>query len=166
MVANLSAQKKDWESFSDWAEKASEYKKEFISLVDADTKAFEGIMKARSLPKTTEPEKSFRRKALQAATLKAIEVPYRVMQVALKSMDVLKAMAAGGNPNSKSDAGVGALCARSALMGAYLNVCINAAGSETDNHISEIVAEGKKMQDSVIEKEKEILDIIGLMPKA
>ena len=81
-------------------------------------------------------------------------------------MDVLKAMATGGNPNSKSDAGVGALCARSAVMGAYLNVCINAAGYEKDNHISEIVAEGKKMQDSVIVKEKEILDIIGLTPKA
>jgi glutamate formiminotransferase/formiminotetrahydrofolate cyclodeaminase len=162
MVANLSAHKNDWESFSDWAEKASGYKKELLVLVDADTKAFEGIMQARALPKSTETEKISRAKALKDATWHAIEVPYRVMQVALKSMDVLKAMAMDGNPNSKSDAGVGALCARSAVLGAYLNVCINADGAETDKKISAILADGKKMQDFAIGKEKEILDLIGL----
>jgi len=166
MVANLSAQKSDWESFGAWAEKASENKKELLSLVDADTKAFEGIMEARALPKTTESEKEFRIKALQAATLRAIEVPFRVMQVALKSMDVIKAMAATGNPNSKSDAGVGALCARSAVLGAWLNVCINALGNENDKQISTILAEGNKLQNSAIALEAEILDIISLKPKA
>jgi glutamate formiminotransferase/formiminotetrahydrofolate cyclodeaminase len=166
MVANLSAQKTDWEPFSNWAEKASDYKKELISLVDADTKAFEGIITARALPKTTEAEKAFRKKTIERATILAIEVPYRVMKVSLQSMDVLKAMAIDGNPNSKSDAGVGALCARSAVMGAYLNVCINAAGSESDKNISNILAEGRKMQDSAVEREKEILDLISLTPKA
>ena len=164
MVANLSAQKNDWARFSDWAEKASAYKKELITQVDADTKAFEGIMQARSLPKTTEPEKAYRTKAIQEATLKAIEVPYRVMQVALDSMEVIQAMAKDGNPNSKSDAGVAALCARSAVLGAFLNICINATGSESDKNISAILADGKKMQALAIEKEKEILDLIGLMP--
>ena len=105
-------------------------------------------------------------KAMEEATLRAIEVPFRVMQVALKSMDIIKAMAIEGNPNSKSDAGVGALCARSAVLGAYLNVCINAEGSETDKKISSMLEVGKKMQASAIAKEKEILDVIDLTSKA
>ena len=165
MVANLSAQKKEWESFSDWAEKATGYKKELISMVDADTRAFEGIMAARSLPKSTESEKEFRINAIEKATLHAIEVPFHVMKISLLSMDVLKVMAAEGNPNSKSDAGVGAVCARSAVIGAYLNVCINAAGSASDN-IAAILSEGRKIQDLAIAKEKEILDLIGLTPNA
>ena len=166
MVANLSAQKKEWESFSDWAEKAIVYNKELISLVDADTKAFEGILSARNLPKTTEKERVFRKNEIEKATMYAIEVPLRVMKVSLQSMDVLKAMAVEGNPNSKSDAGVGALCARSAVMGAYLNVCINATGTENANNISDILSKGRKMQETAVAKEKEILDLIGLTPKA
>jgi glutamate formiminotransferase/formiminotetrahydrofolate cyclodeaminase len=166
MVANLSAQKKDWKSFSDWAEKATVHKKELLSLVDADTTAFEGIITARSLPKTTETEKEFRSEEIKKATRQAIEVPFRVMKVSLQSMDILKAMAIEGNPNSKSDVGVGAVCARSAVMGAYLNVCINAAGSESDKEITAILSEGRKIQDAVISKEKEILDLISLTRKA
>jgi glutamate formiminotransferase/formiminotetrahydrofolate cyclodeaminase len=162
MVANLSAQKNDWARFSEWAEKASAYKKELISLVDADTKAFEGIIEARSLPKATEPEMAYRTKAIQECTLKAIEVPYRVMQVALISMDMIQAMAKDGNPNSKSDAGVAALCARSAVLGAFLNVSINASGSESDKNISAIFNDAKKIQALAMEKEREILDIVGL----
>ena len=166
MVANLSAQKNDWEIFSGWAEKATAYKNELVLLVDADTKAFEAIMHARALPKSTATEKASRTKAIQAATVQAIEVPFQVMQAALKSMEVIHAMARDGNPNSKSDAGVGALCARSAVMGAYLNVCINAVGSESDKKISSMLDEGMKMQNLAVAKEKEILDLIGLMPKA
>jgi glutamate formiminotransferase / formiminotetrahydrofolate cyclodeaminase len=165
MVANISAQKNNWETFSDWAEKASVLKKQLISLVDADTRAFEGILHARALPKSTESEKSIREKALKDANLGAIEVPFQVMQLSLKSMEIIKVMAIEGNQNSKSDAGVGAICARSAVMGAFLNVCINAGGSETDMKITSMLEEGKKMQESAVAKEKEILDIIGLMPK-
>jgi glutamate formiminotransferase / formiminotetrahydrofolate cyclodeaminase len=162
MVANLSAQKTEWESFSNWAEKASDYKKELVSLVDADTKAFEGIMAARALAKTTDAEKAFRKNAIEKATKQAIDVPFRVMKVSLQSMEVLKAMAIEGNPNSKSDAGVGAVCARSAVIGAYLNVCINAAGSESDKNIAAILFEGKKIQDTAVAAEKEILGLISL----
>jgi glutamate formiminotransferase/formiminotetrahydrofolate cyclodeaminase len=165
MVSNISAQKTNWESFSKWAEKASLLKKELISLVDADTRAYEGILRAKSLPRDTESEKSIRDKALRDANLKAIEVPYQVMQLSLMSMDISKAMAIEGNQNSKSDAGVGAICARSAVLGAFLNVCINATGSENDKTISSILTEGKKIQDTAVAKEKEILDIISLKPK-
>ena len=164
MVANLSAQKKDWEYFSDWAEKATGYNKELISLVDADTRAFEGIMAARNLPKITEAEKAFRRNEIDKATIHAIEIPFRVMKVSLQSMDVLKVMAVEGNPNSKSDAGVGAVCARGAVIGAYLNVCINAAGSESDKNITTILSEGKAIRDLAVAKEKEILELINLTP--
>jgi glutamate formiminotransferase / formiminotetrahydrofolate cyclodeaminase len=166
MVANLSAQKNEWEIFSAWAEKATAYKNELVLLVNADTKAFEAIMQSRALPKSTETEKEIRKKAIQAATMQAIEVPFQVMQAALKSMEVIQAMAKDGNPNSKSDAGVGAICARSAVMGAYLNVCINAVGSESDKKISSLLEEGRKIQMTAIAKEKEILDLIGLTPNA
>ena len=166
MVANLSAQKKEWKSFSNWAEEATAYKKELINLVDADTKAFEGIMAARALPKTTEAEKSFRKSSIEKATMHAIEIPFRVMKVALQSMDVLEVMATEGNPNSKSDAGVGAICARSAVIGAYLNVCINAAGSESSKDIASLLSEANKIKESAVAKENEILALISLMPKA
>jgi glutamate formiminotransferase/formiminotetrahydrofolate cyclodeaminase len=166
MVANLTAQKTNWELFGEYAEKASAIKKELMALVDADTRAFEGILHTRSLPKTTATEKEVREKTMKSAIIHAIEIPFQVMKLALKSMDILKLMAAEGNPNSKSDAGVGALCARMAVMGAFLNVCINAVGSESDAHISGIIAQGKKIQTEAIEKEKEILDMIDLVPKA
>jgi glutamate formiminotransferase/formiminotetrahydrofolate cyclodeaminase len=166
MVANLTAQKNDWEIFGEWAEKATGYKKELLSLVDADAKAFEGIMAAKAMPGNSESEKESRTKALQAATLQAIEVPFCVMKAALKSMTIIKVMAKEGNPNSKSDAGVGALCARSAVLGAWLNICINAGGNENDKHIASILAEGSKLCDSAIAIEREILEIVGLTPNA
>jgi glutamate formiminotransferase/formiminotetrahydrofolate cyclodeaminase len=162
MVANLTAQKKDWKVFGEWAEKASLLKKELLSLVDADTKAFESIIQARNLPKSTENEAAFRATAMKAATVTAINVPYRVMQVAFNSMEVIEIVAREGNPNSKSDAGVGALCARSAVWGAWLNVYINSVGLESDKHISEILADGKNILSQSVKKEKEILDIVGL----
>jgi glutamate formiminotransferase/formiminotetrahydrofolate cyclodeaminase len=162
MVANLTAQKKDWTVFGKWAEKASLLKKELLLLVDADTKAFEGIIQARNLPKSTEGEIEFRNKTLRATTIHAIQVPYQVMQAAYRSMEIIEAMAREGNPNSKSDAGVGALCARSAVWGAWLNICINAAGSESEKQISDILMDGKKILSQTIQKEKEILDFIEL----
>jgi len=116
------------------------------------------------MPRNSAAEKDFREKSIEEANLRAIQIPFRVMQVALQSMDLILAMAMEGNPNSKSDAGVGALCARSAVLGAYLNVCINAQGSENDKHISRILTEGKKMQETAIAREKEILEQIGLIP--
>ncbi len=166
MVANLSAQNDKWESFSDWAEKASVLKNELLSLVDADTSAFRGIMQSRGLPGNTDEEKTIRKKAIKEATDKAIEVPYRVMQLSLKTIDILKLISIEGNQNSKSDAGVGAICARSAVLGAYLNICINAIGREKEKNITSILEEGNKMQAIAIDKEKEILDLIGLTPNA
>ena len=123
MVAALSAQKWEdrWEEFSDWAERGKVMQEELLRLVDADTEAFNAMMAAMRLPKTTEAEQAARQKAMQEATKAGIEVPLRVMEKSLESMDLMKAMAETGNPNSVSDAGVGALCARTAVMGAFLN---------------------------------------------
>ena len=140
MVANLSSHKQGWderwEEFSDWAEKGQHYKNELLKLVDADTKAFNQIMSAFGLPKSTEEEKKVRTQAIQEATKNAIEVPFKVMNLAYESMQVIKAMAEIGNPNSISDAGVGALCARSAVMGAFMNVRINAAAYSDKNFVA------------------------------
>ena len=164
MVANLSAHKKGWDDrwaeFSDWAEKGQRYKDELIRLVDADTQAFNGIMAAFGMPKSNESEKALRHQAIQQATRTAIEVPFRVMEVSFASMDVIRAMATGGNPNSVSDAGVGALCARAGVLGAFLNVRINAGGYDDKNFVTEIIAKGKDIEERTIRAEAEILRIV------
>jgi glutamate formiminotransferase / formiminotetrahydrofolate cyclodeaminase len=165
MVANLSASKRGWDErwkeFSDHAVKGQKYKEELLKLVDEDTKAFNKIMEAFSLPKNTEEEKQIRKNAVQEATKAATEVPFRVMKAAFASMEVIRAMAETGNPNSISDAGVGALCARAAVMGAFLNVRINAS-SLTDRQFADtILAEARQIQDQAIAQETEILTIVN-----
>ena len=165
MVANLSSHKKgwddQWETFSQWAEKGQYYKDELIKLVDADTAAFNKIMTAFGLPKGTDEEKSNRKMAIQEATKFAIEIPFKVMQLSFESMTLIKAMADIGNPNSVSDAGVGALCARSAVMGAFMNVRINASGYDDKAYVLDIIAKGKDIETKTIALETEILKIVN-----
>ncbi|MCG2617328.1 glutamate formimidoyltransferase [Terrimonas sp. NA20] len=165
MVANLSSHKKGWDDrwkeFSDWADKAQQHKARLIELVDADTHAFNQIMAAFGLPKSTDAEKATRHTAIQAATRFAIDIPFQVMQTAFDSMSVIKAMAETGNPNSVSDAGVGALCARASVMGAFMNVRINAAGYDDKSFVSEIVERGRKIEKDTIALEAQILKIVN-----
>ena len=165
MVANLSSHKKGWddrwEEFSNWAEKGQQYKDELLQLVDADTKAFNGIMNAMNLPKGTDEEKKTRAAAIEVATKVAIEVPFKVMKLSYDSMEVIKAMAESGNPNSVSDAGVGALCARSAVMGAFMNVRINAANYDDKIFVNDVVARGKEIEEKARALEFEILEIVN-----
>ncbi len=164
MVANLSSHKKGWddrwEEFSTWAEKGQKIKNELLRLVDADTAAFNKIMTAFSLPKSTDEEKKLRTDAIQSATKFAIEVPFKVMQLSYDSLEVIKAMAEIGNPNSVSDAGVGALCARSAVMGAFMNVRINASGYNDKTFVNDILAKGKEIEQKTIATEAAILKIV------
>ena len=111
--------------------------------------------------KSTDAEKASRNKAIQEATKLAIEIPFKVMQVSFDSMEVIKAMVELGNPNSVTDAGVGALCARTSVIGAFMNVRINAAGYDDKNYVNDIVAKGKKIENDTIALEKEILDIVN-----
>jgi glutamate formiminotransferase/formiminotetrahydrofolate cyclodeaminase len=165
MVANLSSHKKGWddrwEEFSDWAEKGQNYKDQLTKLVDLDTAAFNKIMTAFSLPKGSDEEKATRKQAIQDATKFAIEVPYKVMQLSYESMTLIKAMAEIGNPNSVSDAGVGALCARSAVMGAFMNVRINASGYDDKIFVNGIIAKGQEIENKTIALEAEILKIVN-----
>jgi glutamate formiminotransferase / formiminotetrahydrofolate cyclodeaminase len=165
MVANLSSHKKGWderwEEFSNWAEKGQQYKDELLQLVDADTKAFNGIMHAMSLPKGTDEEKAARKKAISEATKVAIEIPFKVMKLSYDSMEVIKAMAETGNPNSVSDAGVGALCARSAVMGAFMNVRINAAGYDDKSFVEDVIKKGKEIEKKTIALEAQILEVVN-----
>jgi len=165
MVANLSSHKKGWddhwETFSNWAARGQQIKNELLKLVDADTAAFNKIMEAFALPKSTPEEKSTRSLAIQAATKYAIEIPFKVMQATYAGMEIIKAMAETGNPNSVSDAGVGALCARSAVMGAFMNVRINAAGYNDKDYVNDIIAKGKNIEAAVIAEEAAILQIVN-----
>jgi glutamate formiminotransferase/formiminotetrahydrofolate cyclodeaminase len=164
MVANLSSHKPGWDArwkeFSDWAEKGQHIKSQLLKLVDEDTKAFNKIMDAFSLPKATDDEKKSRKKAIQDATKYAIEVPFKVMQLSHDSFEVIKAMAEIGNPNSASDAGVGALCARTAVYGAYLNVRINASGLDDKAFAEEKIKSGNELLEKSMQLEKEVLAIV------
>lgn len=166
MVANLSSHKKGWDDrwkeFSDWAEKGQRYKDELVHLVDEDTAAFNRIMEGFSLPKSTDEEKAARDKAIQDATRYAIEVPFKVMQTACDSLAVIKAMAETGNPNSVTDAGVAALCARSAVIGAFMNVKINASGYKDKAFVEKVLADGNAIENKAIALEKEIIEILNV----
>lgn len=165
MVANLSSHKAGWddrwEEFSDWAVKGQKIKDELLFLVDEDTNSFNKVMDAFGLPKTTDEEKAARTAAIQEATKYATEIPFRTMQRAFDAFEIIKAMAEEGNPNSVSDAGVGAICARSAVMGAYLNVKINAAGLKDRVFADDLLAKGAEIERKAIEMESEIMTIVN-----
>jgi glutamate formiminotransferase/formiminotetrahydrofolate cyclodeaminase len=162
MVANLSSHKRGWDArwkeFSDVAEAAVKLEKELLYLVDEDTRAFNRIMDAFGLPNSSADEKEARKKAIQTATLHAIETPLRVMQLSYDSFDVIEAMAQKGNPNSVSDAGVGALCARTAVMGAWLNVKINCSGYDDKEYVARVLADASELVQKTNEREAAVLE--------
>ena len=164
MVANLSSHKAGWddrwEFFSDWAERGMAVMNELLALVDEDTAAFNKIMDVFGMPKGTAEEKAARAEAMEVATLYATQVPLRTMKAAYKAFAIVRAMAEEGNPNSVSDAGVGALAARSAVMGACLNVKINAAGLKDRDTAAALVNESNEIQAQAQQAEKEILEIV------
>ncbi len=149
MVANLSAIKKGWEDrleeFSPWAAEGQQLKDKLVALVDEDTRAFDAIMSAFGLPKDTPEQVAERKQAIQDASKYATEVPFRTMQTAFDCLPLLKQMAEHGNPNSLSDVGVGALCIKTAVRGAWLNVLINAQGLSDKSWADNIVAEAKAL---------------------
>lgn len=165
MVANLSSHKAGWDSrweeFSNYAERGQALLNELLFLVDEDTHSFNKVMAAFGLPKNTEEEKSARSKAIQEATFYATQIPFRVMKASLEVFDIVEQMAKEGNPNSVSDAGVGALAARSAVLGAWLNVRINAAGIKNRDLVEPILLESAAMAKLAQEREEVILEIVN-----
>ena len=149
-----------WKEFSDWAEKGITYQNILLDLVDEDTNAFNKIMDAFRLPKETEKEKSIRQKEIQKATKYAITTPFKVMETAFSSMEVMKAMAEFGNPNSVTDAGVGALCARTAVLGAFLNVKINCKDCEDKDFVKDVLKRGQDIVDNTDILENQIIKIV------
>ncbi|MBR1485484.1 MAG: cyclodeaminase/cyclohydrolase family protein [Prevotella sp.] len=164
MVANLSAHKAGWddrwEEFSDWAAMGQDMVDLLLQLVDEDTEAFNGIMAAFGMPKKTDAEKAARQEAIERATLHAAEVPLRTMKVATQAFIVCRAMAKEGNPASVSDAGVGALAARAAVLGAGLNVKINAAQLHDRATADKLIAEADALIKKANEAEQEIMQTV------
>lgn len=164
MVANLSSHKKGWDErwkeFSDWAVKGQELKEQLLAMVDEDTNAFNRIMQSFGLPKGTEAEKKARTAAIQDATRYATEIPFRVMELSYATFGIIRAMAETGNPNSVTDAGVGAACARTAVLGAYMNVRINASGISDKPFAEGIVSKAKALLEKAVKEEQEILSIV------
>ena len=164
MVANLSSHKPGWdarwEEFSNWADKGQKIQTELMALVDEDTEAFNRIMSAFGMPKGTDEEKALRSAAIQDATLYATQVPLHTMKASYNVFELCRTMAEEGNPNSVSDAGVGALAARAAVIGAGLNVKINAAGLKDRTTADKLVAEANELIAKTNSEEAEILRIV------
>jgi glutamate formiminotransferase/formiminotetrahydrofolate cyclodeaminase len=165
MVANLSSHKKGWDSrweeFGNWAEQGQNYKDELLRLVDLDTTAFNKIMEAFGLPKGNDVEKAARDEAIQDATKYAIEIPFKVMQTSYESLTLIRAMVEQGNPNSVTDAGVAALGARSAVMGAFMNVKINASGYKDKAFVDDVLKRGEEIEQKTIVAEAEIIALVN-----
>jgi glutamate formiminotransferase/formiminotetrahydrofolate cyclodeaminase len=170
MVANLSSHKRGWddrwEEFSAWAEKGKEIQNRLLSLVDEDTVAFNRILEAYALPKKSEEEKSIRNATIQEATKNATLVPLKVMETAFEAFALIKEMVNSGNPNSVTDAGVGALALRSCIIGASLNVEVNAAGISDRNFAGEIIACALDIKNKAIAEEVGIIDIVAAKIKS
>jgi len=165
MVANLSANKGGWEDrvteFSDWAEIGQRIKNELLFLVDEDTRSFNKIIEALRLPKDSAEEKELRKNAIEKASQYATEIPYKVMQVSMKSFDLLKEMAENGNPNSLSDAGVGLLCIQTAVQGAFMNVRINAKDLSDRVFADNIAKNAELLKDDMLSKTNSVLNKIN-----
>lgn len=164
MVANLSAHKRGWddrwEEFSEWAEKGKIIQEELLFLVDEDTRSYNNIVEAFGLPRSTDEEKKDRAEAIENATEYAMRVPLRVMQTAAKAMEVVEAMVEKGNPSSVSDAGVGALAIRTAVLGAGMNVRINGLDLKDKKVAETLINEAEAIEIDVMSREKVILDIV------
>jgi len=166
MVANLTSHKRGWDvrwkEFSEWAEKGKTDFEELLMMVDKDTEAFNQIMEAFKLPKETLAEILARKSAVQAATKNAIDVPFRVMQISYHAMEVLEEMVEIGNPNSVTDAGVGALCAATAVSGAYLNVLVNTSGFTDKAAIRDLLSEAEALNRQAKERCEKIQSIVHI----
>ena len=164
MVANLSSHKPGWDDrwkeFSDWADRGQSLMTELLALVDEDTQAFNAIMAAFGMPKKTEEEQAARTAAIQQATLYAAQVPLHTMKASLQTFDICRAMAEQGNPASVSDAGVGALAARAAVLGAGLNVKINAASLKDRQQADALIGEANALIAQANQLEKEIMAVV------
>ena len=164
MVANLSSHKpgwdEHWEKFSQWAEKGMAIEQELLQLVDEDTEAFNRIMAAFGMPKATEEDKRLRSEAIQQATLFAAQIPLQTMKTSMKAFPLCKAMVEQGNPNSVSDAGVGALAIRAAVIGAGLNVKINASSLKDKQQAEALVAEANALIEEARAEEQEIIALV------
>ena len=164
MVSNLSANKRGWDAkvpyFAEIGEKGQALKDKLLELVDKDTDAFNQIMYAIKMPKTTDEDKAARKNALVAATKNAIEIPLAVMKTAYENYAVLREMADNGNPASASDVGVGALCTYTAIEGAFLNVKINLPGISDKDYIRDIMDQAERISESSVNEKEAILKIV------
>ncbi|MBI9042593.1 glutamate formimidoyltransferase [Lutibacter sp.] len=165
MVANLSAHKAGWddkwEYFSDYAVKGQAYKNKLLFLVDEDTNAFNKIIDGFRMPKSNNEEIENRKTAIESATKYATEIPFQVMETAYNSIEVMQAMLKDGIQNSLSDAAVGVLCARTAVIGAYFNVKINAKDIKDRVFAENIINKATDIYAKTIAAEKEVIDFIN-----
>jgi glutamate formiminotransferase/formiminotetrahydrofolate cyclodeaminase len=164
MVANLSAHKRGWddkwEMYSDWAVKGEAYRKELLHLVDEDTNAFNKIIDGFRMPKDSNEEKEARKQAIEEATIYATEIPFQVMETSFNSMEVMQAMIKDGLQNSLSDGGVGVLCAKAAVLGAYFNVKINAKDIKDRVFAEDILTKAENIYQQTLKIETEVIAYI------
>ncbi len=161
MVGALTHGKKKYREVYDEMEKAGVeaqlLKDGFIADVDRDTDAFNEVMSAMRLPKKKEKDKKRRAEAIEEATKKATMVPLDVLKKTAKAADLARLVCEKGNRNSVSDAGVAALAAQTAAVGAFLNVTINLPGISDEEFVEEVLREAREIREKVVEHTKSTL---------
>ncbi|MEE2750610.1 MAG: glutamate formimidoyltransferase [Myxococcota bacterium] len=155
MVGSLTTGKKGYEDQAqaavDMAVEAQALREAFLVDVDADTAAFDGIMAAFGLPKSTDSEKAQRGQAIQDATRRAIEVPLGVLERTVAVLDLVE-VALKGNENARSDAGVAALLCRTCAEGAFYNVLINVKDLKDEEAVAAFKTRAQVAMDAVAQR--------------
>ncbi len=164
MVANLSSHKRGWDDrwkeFSTWAETGKEIQNRLLKYVDEDTEAFGAIISAYALPRKTDEEKQIRTDTVQNAIKTATLVPFSVMETAFSGFRLIKEMVENGNPNSVTDAAVGAIALRACIRGAFLNVKINASGLTDRSFSGDIIKRALEIETKALIEEEAIIKIV------
>jgi Methenyl tetrahydrofolate cyclohydrolase len=162
MVANLTIGRKKYldkeEQMKELSETFNSYLKNFTQAIDADSNAYNEVFNAFKLPKETDEEKQFRSDKIQEATKFAAEVPLSVAQNASKIMDFIEEVAKNGNQNAVTDACVAMMCARTAVLGALLNVRVNLSSLTDTAYIERMTLECNLLEEKSTVKEKQLLD--------
>lgn len=167
MVANLTIGKKKYEDkeelMNDISSKASNYMASFVRDIDADSDAYNKVFAAFKLPKETDEEKAKRAKEIQAATKIAAEIPMEVARKAFEMMNIIAEVAENGNQNAITDACVSMMTARTAVLGAILNVKINLSSIKDVEYVAIMTQEANYLEKEAVTKEQKLLEKVREM---
>ena len=164
MVANLTVGRKKYAEVNDEMEQISarmtEQSAKLLADVDRDAEAYDRVFAAFKLPKETDEQKAVRKEAIQRETKYAAEVPMEVARTASELLPMIDAAARRGNSNAVTDATVAMMCARTAVIGALLNVRINLTSITDEAFVKAMTEEADRLEAVAVEAEHKLLEYV------